>query len=212
MTAFALTDEQQQILDEADRFSREQLAPLAAAMDEDESWPADIFPLLGRTGYLGLTIPESYGGQGLTLFEAGLVCQAMARWNPAIMLSWGAHDNLCVNNLFRNGTEEQRRRWLPGLCDGSLVGALGMTEPDAGSDALGGMATTAVRDGDTYVINGRKMFITNGPIADLVLVYAKTDPAAGARGISALMVEKGTPGFSVAAEAREDGLPGLADR
>ncbi len=205
---FALSPEQQQILDEADRFARNELAPLAAPMDDDEWWPPDVFPLLGRSGYLGLTIPVDYGGQGLTLFEAGLVCQAMARWNPAVMLSWGAHDNLCANNLYRNGTEEQRRRWLPGLCDGSLVGALGMTEPDAGSDAVGGMTTTATKDGDTYHITGRKIFITNGPIADVLLVYAKTDPAAGARGISAFVVEKHTPGFSVAQKLVKMGYRG----
>ncbi len=208
MTNFDLNDEQRQILAEADKFCREQLGPLAGPMDDDESWPSEIFPLLGQNGYLGLTIPVEYGGQGAGLLEAGLVCQAMARWNPAVMLSWGAHDNLCANNIARNGTEEQRKRYLPGLCDGSLVGALGLTEPEAGSDAIGGMATTAVRDGDDYVLNGRKIFITNGPIADVLLVYAKTDPEAGSKGISAFIVEKDFPGFSVAKKMIKMGYRG----
>ena len=108
-----------------------------------------------------------------------MVSEVMHKWNPAIGLSWAAHDNLCVNNIYRNADDDQRRRFLPGLCDGSQVGALGLTEPGAGSDALGSMATTAVRDGDEYVLNGAKTYITNGPIADIVLTYAKTDPAAG---------------------------------
>jgi isovaleryl-CoA dehydrogenase len=205
---FDLTDEQHQIRFEADRFCRAELGPLAGPMDDDEHWPAEVFPLLGAAGYLGITIPEEYGGQGLSLVEAGLVCEAMAKWNPAIMLSWGAHDNLCANNLYRNGTAAQRRRWLPGLCDGSLVGALGLTEPGAGSDALGAMATTAVPDGDEYVLNGRKLYITNGPIADLILVYAKTEPAAGAKGITAFVVERDAPGFSVAQKLVKMGYRG----
>jgi len=177
-------------------------------MDEDEHWPDDMFPMLGRQGYLGLTVPEEYGGQGMDLLSAALVCEAMHKWNPAVGLSWAAHDNLCVNNLFRNGNEDQRRRYLPGLCDGSLVGALGLTEPGAGSDALGSMATTAARDGDEYVLNGSKMFITNGTIADIVLLYAKTDLAAGSHGISAFIVETDSPGFSVAQKLIKQGFRG----
>ena len=206
--AFELNDLQQQILDEADRFSREQLAPLAQQMDDEEHWPEDLFPLFARHGYLGLTVSEEYGGQGLGLFEAGLVCQAMGKWNASAMLSWGAHDNLCANNIYRNANDDIKQRYLPGLCDGTLVGALGLTEPGAGSDALGSMATTARRDGDEYVLNGSKIYITNGDIADVVLVYAKTDLAAGHRGITAFVVETNTPGFAVAQKLSKMGYRG----
>lgn len=205
---FELSDEQSEILSTADKWCRSNLYDLSAEMDNNESWPEHIFPMLGEAGYLGLTIPESYGGQGMPLLDAGLVCQAMGRWNPAITLSWGAHDNLCVNNIYRNGTEEQRQKYLPGLTNGSLVGALALTEPGAGSDALGSMSTRAVKDGDSYVLTGNKIFITNGPIADVVLLYAKTDPEAGARGISAFIIEKGMPGFSVAQKMEKMGLRG----
>ncbi len=205
---FDLNAEDRLILGEADRFAREQLAPLAQRMDDDEWWPEHLFPMLGRHGQLGLTIPPEYGGQGLDLFQAALVGQAYSRWNHAAALSIGAHDNLCANNIYRNGNEDQRSRYLPGLCSGQAVGALGLTEPGAGSDALGSMATTAVRDGDVYVLNGSKMFITNGPIADIVLVYAKTDPQAGTHGISAFIVESSFQGFQVGRKLMKMGFRG----
>ncbi len=205
---YELTDTQQQIRHEAERFSREQLAPLAAEMDDTQAWPDHLFGLFAKHGYLGLTIPHEYGGQGLTLFDAGLVCEAMGTWNASAMLSWGAHDNLCANNIYRNANQDIRERYLPGLCDGSLVGALALTEPGAGSDALGSMATTAVRDGDEFVLNGTKLYITNGPIADVVLVYAKTDLGAGAKGISAFVVEASTPGFAVGQKLDKMGYRG----
>ncbi len=203
-----LSSENQMILDEANRFAREKLAPLARDMDDTESWPDGLFAMLGAHGQIGLTIPVEYGGQGMDLFQAGLVAQAQSKWNHAAALSIGAHDNLCANNIYRNGNEEQRRKYLPGLTSGRLVGALGLTEPGAGSDALGSMSTTAVRDGDTYVLNGTKMFITNGPIADVILVYAKTDPSAGAHGISAFIVESSFPGFSVGQKLTKMGFRG----
>jgi isovaleryl-CoA dehydrogenase len=208
VSAFALNDDQVAIRTEAERFCRNELGPLSGPMDDDEHWPDEVFPKLGAQGYLGLTIPEEFGGQGIGLLEAGLVSEVMHKWNPAIGLSWAAHDNLCANNIYRNGSDEQRRRFLPGLCDGSKVGALGLTEPGAGSDALGSMAMTAVRDGDEYVLNGNKTYITNGPIADLVLAYAKTDPAAGSRGISAFVVDTATPGFEVAQKLIKQGFRG----
>jgi len=203
-----LSSENQMILDEANRFARDKLAPLARDMDDTESWPDGLFEMLGAHGQIGLTIPVEYGGQGMDLFQAGLVAQAQSKWNHAAALSIGAHDNLCANNIYRNGNEEQRRKYLPGLTSGTLVGALGLTEPGAGSDALGSMSTTAVRDGDTYVLNGTKMFITNGPIADVILVYAKTDPSAGAHGISAFIVESSFPGFSVGQKLTKMGFRG----
>jgi isovaleryl-CoA dehydrogenase len=136
------------------------------------------------------------------------VAEELAAANPAIGLSWLAHDNLCANNIYRNGTEAQRKKYLPKLCSGEWIGALGMTEPGAGSDALGSMRTTAKRDGGRYVLNGTKRFITNGPIADVLLIYAKTDLAKGAHGISAFIVEKGTPGFAVAQKLDKMGYRG----
>jgi isovaleryl-CoA dehydrogenase len=206
--AFALTPEQEATLELADKFGRAELAPLARRMDDEEWWPPDVFPKLGRAGLLGVTIPASEGGPGLDVFSSALILQGLARWNQAVALSWLAHENLCVNNLLRNGSPEQRRRFLPGLADGSKVGALALTEPGAGSDAVGGMATTARRDGDLYVLRGRKLYITNGPIADLILVYAKTAPEQGARGISAFVVEKGFPGYSVAQKLVKMGCRG----
>jgi isovaleryl-CoA dehydrogenase len=198
MTGFELDEQQQAILDLADRFGRERLHGLAPRMDAEEWWPAEAFPAFGEAGLLGITIDEEYGGAGLDLLAAGLVLQGFARWNHALALSWVAHDNLCANNIFRNGTAEQRRKYLPDLCAGRTIGCLGLTEPGAGSDALGAMRTTAHRDGDHYVLNGSKIYITNGAVADVVLVYAKTDRDRGAKGISAFIVETTSPGFAVA--------------
>ena len=205
---FALHADDQAVLDAADKFARKVLAPLSGRMDNDEWWPPEAFAQIGAAGFMGATVPTEYGGAGMDLFSSGLVCQAFARWNPALALSWAAHDNLCVNNIFRNASEVQRRRYLPGLCNGSQIGALGLTEPGAGSDALAGMRTTARRDGDHYVLNGTKIYITNGPVADVLLVYAKTAPERGAKGISAFIVEKGFPGFRVAQKLIKMGFRG----
>lgn len=205
---FSLTEDQQAILDAADQYAREQLAPLARRMDDEEWWPDAEFRALGREGYLGITVSSEYGGADLDLFASGLVLQAFSRWNYALGLSWVAHENLCMNNIARNASDEQRRRFLPGLNDGSLIGCLGLTEPGAGSDALGSMASTAVRDGDDYIINGRKLYITNGPVADLCLLYAKTDKGRGAQGITAFVVEMDNPGCTVAQKMIKMGFRG----
>lgn len=207
-TAFTLDEDQQAILAAADQYAREQLAPLARRMDDEEWWPDAEFRALGEAGYLGITAPPELAGAGLDLFASGLVCQAFGRWNHALALSWVAHENLCMNNILRNGSKEQVERFVPGLCDGSLIGCLGLTEPGAGSDALGSMATTAVRDGDDYVINGRKLYITNGPVADICLLYAKTAPEQGAHGISAFVVDMKTPGAAVAQKMIKMGFRG----
>jgi isovaleryl-CoA dehydrogenase len=165
-------------------------------------------PALARMGFLGVTAPTQLGGAGGDFFTSGLITQGLARWNHAVALSYVAHENLCLNNIARNGSDEIRTRFLPRLCDGSAIGALGLTEPGAGSDALGSMATTARRDGDHYVLNGRKLYITNGPVADILLVYAKTDKAQGAKGISAFVIERGTPGFGVAQKLDKMGFRG----
>jgi len=206
--AFDLDTDQRSMLDAADRFARSELYPLAARMDEEEWWPPEAFRAIGAQGYFGLTVPEEYGGQGLDFFTSGLVGQAFSRWNYALALSWVAHENLCLNNIYRNADEQQRRRYLPRLCSGEHIGALGLTEPGAGSDALGSMATTARRAGDHYLLNGRKLYITNGPVADVLLVYAKTAPDRGPHGISAFIVEKGFKGFSVAQKLTKMGFRG----
>jgi isovaleryl-CoA dehydrogenase len=203
-----LSPDEQQMLDQADHFARNELYPLAPRMDADEWWPAEAFPKIGATGYFGVPIPEQYGGAGLDLFASGLVLQAFARWNHALALSWVAHENLCLFNIFRNANETQRQRYLPRLCSGRSIGALGLTEPGAGSDALGSMRTTATRDGDHYRLNGTKLYITNGPVADVLLVYAKTHKEMGAKGVSAFIVEKGFPGFKVAQKLTKMGFRG----
>jgi isovaleryl-CoA dehydrogenase len=161
-------------------------------------------------GFLGVTAPTQLGGAGGDFFTSGLITQGLARWNPAIALSYVAHENLCLNNIARNGSDEIRTRFLPRLCDGTAIGALGLTEPGAGSDALGSMSTTARRDGGHYVLNGRKLYITNGSVADVLLIYAKTDKSLGAKGISAFIVERGMPGFAVAQKLDKMGFRGSA--
>ncbi len=206
--AFALSEEQREILEQADNYARNELFPLQQRMDNEEWWPPHVMPALGRMGYLGVTVAPEFGGSGGDFFTTGLVTQAFARWNPAISLSYAVHENLCLNNIYRNGNDDIRHRYMPRMCDGSAIGALGLTEPEAGSDALGSMGTTAHRSGDTYLLNGRKMYITNGPIADVLLIYAKTDKSKGPKGISAFVVEKSFPGFQVAQKLDKMGFRG----
>ena len=203
-----LTAEERHLLDEADNFAQRELAPLAERMDNEEWWPPGLMASLGRQGMLGATVGHEYGGAGMSLLQAGLVLQAFARWNPAVALSVAAHDNLCANNIFVNAGEDIRRRYLPRLCSGEWVGCLGLTEPGAGSDALGSMATRAVRDGDVYRITGSKLYITNSPIADVCLLYAKTQPGRGSKGITAFVVDTATPGFRVAQKLVKMGFRG----
>lgn len=205
---FGLDDEQQAVLDHADRFGRNELHALSERMDRDEWWPDEGFRKIGESGFFGATISPEYGGAGMDLLSAGLVLQGFARWNHALALSYVAHDNLCANNIYRNGNDRQRRKYLPDLCAGRTIGALGLTEPGAGSDALGSMRTTARRDGDHYVLSGGKIYITNGPVADVLLVYAKTDREKGSHGISAFIVEKDFPGFKVAQKLTKMGYRG----
>jgi isovaleryl-CoA dehydrogenase len=205
---FALSEHHEAVLREADRFAAAELHGLQARMDNEEWWPPHVMPRLGEMGFLGVAAPGAYGGADADIFTAGLITQALARWNPAVALSYVAHDNLCLNNIARNANDDICRRYLPGLCAGTSIGALGLTEPGAGSDALGSMATTARREGDNFILNGRKLYITNGPVADVLLVYAKTDKAAGAKGISAFVVERGFPGFAVAQKLDKMGFRG----
>ncbi len=209
MQAFTgLSDQEAEILYQADRFAKAELYPIAQRMDDEEWWDDTIFPKIGETGYFGVTAPEQYGGSNMDIMTSGLILQAFSRWNHALGLAWVAHENLCLHNILRNASEEQKAKYVPGLVSGKLIGALGLTEPGAGSDALGSMGTTARREGDEYVLNGRKIYITNGPVADVLLVYAKTDKDKGAQGISAFIVEKDAPGFSVAQKLIKMGFRG----
>lgn len=203
-----LSADDQMILDQADRFAKAELYPLSQRMDDDEWWPDAQFRSLGQHGFLGVTASEDHGGMGAGIFTAGLIAQAFARWNHAFALAWVVHENLCLNNIEANADDEQRARFVPKLTSGEWIGALGLTEPGAGSDALGSMAATARRDGDDYLLNGSKIYITNGPVADVVLVYAKTDMARGSKGVSAFVVPTTTPGFKVAQKLTKMGFRG----
>lgn len=191
---FSLTDEQKMLKETVARFVEKEITPHAEAWDEDEAFPAEVFRAMGDLGLFGVSIPEEYGGSGSDFLSCVLVMEELSKGDAGLATSWGAHTVLCTESIYRNGTEEQRRKFLPGLVDGSAVGALAITEPEAGSDALS-MRTRAEKQGDHWVLNGTKMFITNGPVADVTIVYAKTDPDAGPKGVTTFLVEDGFPGF-----------------
>src|ERR1700687_1557404 len=171
-------------------FSSNEIAPRAAEIDRSNQFPRDLWPKIGALGLHGITVEEEYGGSGLGYLEHCIAVEEMSRASAAVGLSYGAHSNLCVNQIRRNGNEAQKRKYLPKLISGEHVGSLAMSEPNAGSDVVS-MKTRADRKGDRFVINGSKMWITNGPVADTLVVYAKTDAAGGSRGITPLNIEKG---------------------
>jgi isovaleryl-CoA dehydrogenase len=188
-------------------FAQERIAPRADEIDRENRFPRDLWPELGKLGTLGITVEEEYGGAGLGYLEHCVAMEEISRASASVGLSYGAHSNLCVNQIRRNGNEAQKRKYLPKLVSGEHVGALAMSEPGAGSDVVG-MRTRAEKRGDRYVLNGSKMWITNGPEAETLVVYAKTDPNAGQRGITAFMIEKGMKGFSTAQKLDKLGMRG----
>ena len=188
-------------------FTADRIAPRAEEIDRTNKFPRDLWPALGDLGLLGITVEEEYGGAGMGYLEHCVAMEEISRGSASVGLSYGAHSNLCVNQIRRNGTEAQKRRYLPKLISGEHVGALAMSEPGAGSDVVG-MRTRAERREDRYVLNGSKMWITNGPEAETLVVYAKTDPNAGARGITAFIIEKGFRGFSTAQKLDKLGMRG----
>ena len=204
---FGLGEHVDALRDTVQSFTSDRIAPRADEIDRSNKFPRDLWPELGRLGLLGITVEEEYGGAGMGYLEHCVALEEISRGSASVGLSYGAHSNLCVNQIRRNGTEAQKRRYLPKLISGEHVGALAMSEPGAGSDVVG-MRTRAERRGDRYVLNGSKMWITNGPEAETLVVYAKTDPSAGARGITAFIIEKGLRGFSTAQKLDKLGMRG----
>src|SRR5262245_3868809 len=188
-------------------FAEDRIAPLAAEIDRTDRFPVELWPELGKVGLLGVTVEEEYGGSGMGYLAHVVAMEEVSRASASVGLSYGAHSNLCVNQIRRNGNETQKKKYLPKLISGEHVGALAMSEPGSGSDVVS-MRLRADRKGDRYVLNGNKMWITNGPDANTLVVYAKTDVNAGPKGITAFLIEKGMRGFSTAQKLDKLGMRG----
>lgn len=204
---FNLGDTADMLRDTVRSFTSDKIAPIADETDRTDTFPRYLWPELGALGLLGVTVEEEYGGSGMGYLEHCIAMEEVSRGSASIGLSYGAHSNLCVNQIRRNGNEAQKRKYLPRLCSGEDLGALAMSEPGAGSDVVS-MKLRADRKGDHYVLNGSKFWITNGPSADVLVVYAKTDPNAGKRGITAFIIEKTMKGFSTAQKLDKLGMRG----
>jgi isovaleryl-CoA dehydrogenase len=204
---FGLGEDLDTLRDTVAKFAAERIAPLAADIDRTNRFPRELWPQLGELGLLGITVEEQYGGTGLGYLAHVLAMEEISRASAAVGLSYGAHSNLCVNQMRRWGTPAQKEKYLPGLISGEHVGALAMSEPGAGSDVIG-MRTRAEKRGDGYVLNGSKMWITNGPSADVAIIYATLDPQLGPKGVTAFIVERGTPGFTTAQKLDKLGMRG----
>src|SRR6266850_2576978 len=204
---FGLGETADMLRDSVRGFAADKIAPRADEIDRSNTFPRDLWPELGQLGVHGITVEEEWGGSGLGYLEHCVAMEEISRASGSVGLSYGAHSNLCVNQIRRNGTDAQKRRYLPRLISGQHVGGLAMSEPGAGSDVVS-MKTRAEKKGDRYLLNGSKMWITNGPQAETLVVYAKTDPAAGARGITAFLIEKGFKGFSTAQKLDKLGMRG----
>ncbi|MEZ5479279.1 MAG: isovaleryl-CoA dehydrogenase [Thiolinea sp.] len=204
---FALGEEIDAIRDTVHRFAQEKLAPRAAEIDASNDFPMEMWRELGELGLLGLTADEAYGGSAMSFVAHVVAMEEISRASASVGLSYGAHSNLCVNQINRNGSEEQKARYLPKLCSGEHIGALAMSEPGSGSDVVS-MRLRAEQQGDEYILNGNKMWITNGPDADVLVVYAKTDLDAGPKGMTAFLIEKGFSGFSTAQKLDKLGMRG----
>jgi isovaleryl-CoA dehydrogenase len=204
---FDLGETADMLRDQVAAFSAAEIAPRAADIDKTNDFPADLWRKFGDLGVLGITVEEEYGGAGMGYLEHVVAMEEISRASASVGLSYGAHSNLCVNQIARNGNEDQKRRYLSKLISGEHVGALAMSEPGAGSDVVS-MRLRAEKRGDRYVLNGTKMWITNGPDADVLVIYAKTDPSAGPKGITAFLVEKNFPGFSCAQKLDKLGMRG----
>ena len=204
---FDLGDTADMLRDTVMSFTADHVAPVATEMDKTNIWPEGLWRKMGDAGLLGVTVEEDYGGAGMGYLEHVVAMEELSRGSAAVGLSYGAHSNLCVNQLSLNGTEAQKKRYLPKLVTGEHVGALAMSETGAGSDVVS-MKLRAEKKGDRYVLNGTKFWITNGPVADTLVVYAKTDPDAGSRGITAFIIERGFSGFSTAQKLDKLGMRG----
>ena len=205
----AISEELELLRDTVRKFTREEIAPRAEQIDQENLFPADLWQKMGELGLLGVTIPGEYGGSELGYFAHLLIMEEISAGSASVGLSYGAHSNLCINNLYKHATEAQRQKYLPKLCSGEFVGALAMSEPGAGSDVVGSMKCRAVKDGEYWVANGNKMWITNGPEADVLIVYMRTaGQEAGSKCMTAFLVEKGMPGFSTAQKLDKLGMRG----